>query len=482
MLKVKSLCTLLCLTTSIGVANAKPESADEQLLSSGALAPAAVSQLKQLGAGAKTIEYQYVNNVRFEQEGASELLRQINQGSFEILETGKSTKDKNSAISAASSQPPTIAISAGQLYNDSLSSSVLEKWYIFNVASETKLTGVMQQIPQNSNYNLFLFGKPTGEAQYKAFAESSMPGSGNEQFSAIAVPGHYILVVKAAGAATNTPFLFGTLLSSSWDANEPDDSLWQASQVTLPYERKGTLDLFIDNDTFWVNYPETSVHRYTLTAGNYQAQLLAANGAVAYTLPNNTEVTLTVPTGNYYWRIYSPDGTVDPALEYTFSAKKVAPAIHRITFRNTSDSHGVNNKFSWGRGEYFGLRKQMTVSGYAFDSNNDPIEDARISFRISGGVTSDTISTFTTDANGRYSGTIHSPTNFANECYNESHGASYYDLHELVISDGRDANGTPLLRVETLETHPNGVITNEDGRMRLYDIAYYDYNDPCPEP
>ncbi|SFD63516.1 hypothetical protein, partial [Pseudoalteromonas denitrificans] len=167
--------------------------------------------------------------------------------------------------------------------------------------------------------------------------------------------------------------------------------------------------------------------------------------------------------------------------EYQFTVNKKPAAIHKLTFSNGSDSHDKNNKFIWNsqipESNRFGLYKKMSVGGFAYDINDQPIVGAKIRFTISGGIGSDTVTTLTTSSTGRYTGEIYSPTGLGAYKYQESHVCSHYDLHTLVISDGYESDGTPLSIVETREYVYNkpDVYTIEDGLLPLYDIAVQFY-------
>lgn len=397
---------------------------------------------------------------------------QINQ----FYNQGLLVKNQQKSHLTTQASPPIITIEEGQIYSDSLDVNTPEKWYLFDVANIAKLTAVLQQVPQNNNYNISLFSRPTGASEYSYVAESSMPGASNEQLSAIAMPGSYILVIQSVGTASNDPYIFGTQHAIFFDSNEPDDNFWQAKHIDALAGRNGTLDSYLDLDYFSFTLDQPRRISYKLTGSDYQAQLLYANGSLAFTMANNTDTVLNLPAQSYYWRIYSPSGQPIPE-NYSFTAKEI-PDVHRITFRNWSDSHGSNNKFIWNHGNYFGLRLKMNVSGYAFDINNQPVEGAKIHFRIDSSVNSSYESvTLTTDSRGWYAGVIESPVGRAEYGFNESHGCSHYDLHTMTISDAYVDINKPLARVETMD---DGDITNEDGSMLLYDIAFYDYGNPCP--
>ena len=366
--------------------------------------------------------------------------------------------------------PPIIGVQPGGLYFDSLDSNTLEKWYVFSITSTTKITSLMQQIPASQNYNLSLFGMPTGETAFRYFGESSLPGSANEQLSAITTPGTYIMVVQAIGSATSDQYLIGSIVSDSYDQNEPNDSIWQAKQVPWDQDQTGTLDNLIDADFTRITLTEPTEVTYKITGGDYQAQLMYVDGNHAFTLENNKEISLTLPAQSFYWRVYSPSGNVDPALTYAFTAKKAVPRVDKLVFNNKSDSHDVNNKFDWGHGSLFGLKHETLATGYAYDANGDPIEGVKLNFLLKGSVNSNSFSlhTVTTDNRGWYYINLESPLGASRYFYQESHLCSYFDLHELVISDARDGLETPLARVETTD---DGRKTIEDGRLTVYDIT-----------
>lgn len=422
-----------------------------------------------------TLDYHSANDVADDYSPRFQLEQKINQHVL-TNQLRKSDQTAQTSVAAAAS-PPVINITLGQIYNDSLNSTTLEKWYVFNVDTATKLTGLLQQVPLNQNYNLMLFGKPTGETQYVYLAQSSMPNNTNEQLSTIAQPGSYILVVQAIGSATSDAFVIGTLTSPTYDSHEPDDSIWQAPQIGLTEDRVGTLDLFVDVDYFRITANEASSLVYEIQGGNYQAQMLYTDGTVALTLPNNTDATVDLPAQSFYWRIFSPTGTVNPSEQYQFTVKEKPKAIHKLTFFNTSDSHGDNNKFIWNsqltESSRFGIKNSMNVVGNAYDINDQPIVGAKVRFKISGGIGADTVTVLTTNASGQYSGVIYSPSGLGEFSYQESHVCSRFDLHTLVISDGFSNDGTALPIVETKEYvyNDDDIYTTEDGLLPLYDIA-----------
>lgn len=234
---------------------------------------------------------------------------------------------------AAASSPPVYSISLNSSYSDALTTAVPEKWYVFTVSSATKFTTLLQHSAStNSNIDIELYRMPTGATSYSFAAGSYYAGASPEQLSEMAVPGSYLIMVRAIGSVSGGGFSFGNFSSTGADTNEPDDNLWQAKVQAPTANTTGNLDTGSDQDYRKVTLASADFINYKIVGGNYQAQLFYSNGSSALVLPNNTIGRLNLPAGTYYWGIKSPTGTGGSGVPYTLSAYH---NINSVTFSFT---------------------------------------------------------------------------------------------------------------------------------------------------
>ncbi len=372
---------------------------------------------------------------------------------------------------AAASSPPVYSISLNSSYSDVLTTAVPEKWYVFTVSSATKFTTLLQHAaPTNSNIDIELYRMPTGTSSYSFAAGSYYAGASPEQLSEMAVPGSYLLMVRAIGAVSGGGFSFGSFSSTGADSNEPDDNLWQAKVQAPTASTTGNLDTGSDQDFRKITLASADFINYKIVGGNYQAQLFYSSGASALVLPNNTIGRLNLPAGTYYWGIKSPTGTGGSGVPYTLSAYH---NINSVTFNFTSDE-GYTGRVNWGAGNYFALRNSAGVSGYAYDSSGAPVPGATLRFTLVGSVgAGQTVVTATTNASGFYSTTITSPSGAGARTFNGACNKYYYDIHTLKVQREFGATVEDLSSITLIDGASQ--VNQSGSQVLLNDIAYYIY-------
>jgi hypothetical protein len=222
----------------------------------------------------------------------------------ELLRTEPPNSDPNQAYQ----------ISMDVLYTDSITGQGQRRWYVFQTTTQKKITAYMS--PANDltvDNDLSLYRLDTSTGYLTVVAESQNPAAVYELLSYVADPGYYFLCVAAYAGTTENEYSFLVRLSDTWDSNEPDDSLLQASAQPLFSPVKHTIDNSIDQDVTILNISEAgnySISLYNVPDNvNYQLQVLNTNMQVIDTVNKNSSKCKNLQIGSYVLRLMSTDGT-----------------------------------------------------------------------------------------------------------------------------------------------------------------------------
>lgn len=137
-------------------------------------------------------------------------------------------------------------ISTNVTYTDTINQTGDVHYYLFDTTNLSKITAVVLfQDSTTFSTNLYKY-TDEGSLEIAAQSPSNFPYSDSETVSAIAEGGIYVLeVISSEGTGD---FNFRVQTSSSYSANEPNDSIYQANQYTDSMSITDTFDNGFDFD------------------------------------------------------------------------------------------------------------------------------------------------------------------------------------------------------------------------------------------
>lgn len=250
------------------------------------------------------------------------------------LNEGKSTRAINNNPNNA------YMINLDTLYQDSVAVQGEQRWYAFQTTAQKKLTIYMASVLDakvDNDLYLFKFDAATSSVSQVSMSRNN-PGM-YELLSYIADAGLYFICVSAYACGAPNQFKFLARASDAWDTSEADDSMALAEEIEIGKLISRTLDNSLDEDcSIWL-VAETGNYRMDFfnipDNCNYQVQILSANQQVVTTVQKNSATNFTnVAPGGYYIKVLSPDGVVNPAVEYKFILNKIPSAITDLSMYN----------------------------------------------------------------------------------------------------------------------------------------------------
>lgn len=138
------------------------------------------------------------------------------------------------------------------VYSDYLTEQIQTRWYVFEASEAGKLTAYMQTVASTFvDYDLHLFKLNESTMTLEDQVYSTYGPSMNEQVATLTTGGIYFIAIDSWNGYDNTnPFAFIVTHSPSFDNNEPDDNIWQATIYSTTFNHFGTIDNEFDQD--WI--------------------------------------------------------------------------------------------------------------------------------------------------------------------------------------------------------------------------------------
>ncbi|AJQ95015.1 carboxypeptidase regulatory-like domain-containing protein [Gynuella sunshinyii] len=384
--------------------------------------------------------------------------------------------------SAESTDPLMYTINLGYQYSDVLTADAPEHWYLFSSAEAGKVTVFASNIPEAVTYKVYLFSKPFGASasEYISEGASTTIRAAHQQISAISSDKRdYIMVVTADNAVSNESFSIGTVFSTQYDANEPNDSFSQATGVEAMSDITATLDNDYDIDIFKFTQPTQKNVVISITGGDYNAVLFNENGQNLYDKPfeSGQSYAQTLPAGNYYWEVYSPSNNVIASEPYTLSTTEY---LAQLSLQMETDQYG-GHWLDYGDGQYFAIYQSAYVKGRAINKDGKPLAGAKLQFTLSNGITNlpDQVSYTTTDENGYYRVKAISPAGYGRKHFYGPVMTYYYDLFSLQVAVlyGSGQYKVPSLLVqEVRNSKVSAEYTTTRSGFTYYDIYIMKYH------
>ncbi|OPX54931.1 hypothetical protein SAMN02745127_00207 [Oceanospirillum multiglobuliferum] len=189
---------------------------------------------------------------------------------------------------------PNLAIGSGTLvaFNTEGSSYCVSTV----VDAETKIEGLMLNIPSAVNYDLFFF-KYEDDGQFTLIDSSVSPNSTSEQTVAKAAAGAYVLFAQATQGSSGDPVTLGWLGYNNFDQYEANDKFGQSTSLQTNAVIQGNLDNANDLDFFsYTVGPDQSLLSLRFSASE-QFSFEIWNGAAWVQLVKNQLNTYNVTPG-----------------------------------------------------------------------------------------------------------------------------------------------------------------------------------------
>lgn len=376
---------------------------------------------------------------------------------------------------------PMYNITLGYKYNDALTVSASEHWYLFSSAEAGKVTAFITNIPTGVTYEAYMFSKPLNASASEFITEgaSSTPNAQHQQISAIATsPRDYILVVRANGSVSDSMFNVGTEFSTVYDTNEPNDNFGQATEVEAMTPITGELDNNYDIDVYKFTQPTQKNLVFNITGGDYSAVLYNSNGQKLKKEDYKSDQGYleTLPAGEYYFSVSSPSRDVIGTETYILSSTEY---LAQLSLQLHSDQY-AGIWINYGYGDYFAFYEKATLKGQALNKEGQPLAGAKLEFILKNNIDgiSDNIAFATTDENGNYTVEVKSPAGYGVKVFPGPKLNYFYDLHTLgiAVNYGSFQASVPKLIVQEVR---GGSVSDEYTTTKsgfiYYDVATMRY-------
>ncbi|AUJ24147.1 carboxypeptidase-like regulatory domain-containing protein [Virgibacillus dokdonensis] len=346
------------------------------------------------------------------------------------------------------------AIDIGGVYKDYITEEGQQKWYRFENSMAGKLTVVMQTVQSTSiDYDLHLFKLNEETMTLEEVVTSSYGGGKNEQLSKLTEGGiYYIAVNSVSGADPNSPFAFLVQHSPSYDQNEPDDNIYQASAYLNNIYLSQTIDNGYDMD--WIIFQVDEEKTFTVnlnnpSSANYQLDIFDPELNALAGLGDNTNYSIVFPAGTYLLRVQSTSLEHDADQKYTLDIREKAKEGTSVVISNISTDDNVEGYIDYGYGYKYRIKNFINVKGQLFDENGITVPNANVEARIVA-VRNDKVymESSTTDRNGNFIIEIPSIQEAAGKyAYTAPASHHYFDIIPIVfLSNGNilDSNENSL--------------------------------------
>ncbi|RFA33517.1 hypothetical protein CAI16_14355 [Virgibacillus dokdonensis] len=264
------------------------------------------------------------------------------------------------------------AIDIGGVYKDYITEEGQQKWYRFENSMAGKLTVVMQTVQSTSiDYDLHLFKLNEETMTLEEVVTSSYGGGKNEQLSKLTEGGiYYIAVNSVSGADPNSPFAFLVQHSPSYDQNEPDDNIYQASAYLNNIYLSQTIDNGYDMD--WIIFQVDEEKTFTVnlnnpSSANYQLDIFDPELNALAGLGDNTNYSIVFPAGTYLLRVQSTSLEHDADQKYTLDIREKAKEGTSVVISNIGTDDNVEGYIDYGYGYKYRIKNFINVKGQLFD-------------------------------------------------------------------------------------------------------------------
>ncbi|WP_428243891.1 hypothetical protein [Gynuella sp.] len=399
----------------------------------------------------------------------------IRKNIYQELRHNPAELRKQTSQLAESADPLMYNINLGNQYIDVLTADAPEHWYLFSSAEAGKVTVFASNIPEAVTYKVFLFSKPLGASasEYVSQGASTTIRAAHQQISAVnSDKRDYIMVVVAEDTVSSESFNIGTVFSTEYDANEPNDSFSQATEVEAMSDITAALDNNYDIDIFKFTQSTQKNVVISITGGDYNAILFNEKGQSLYEKPFESDHAYiqTLPAGNYYWEVYSPTNNVIATEPYTLSTHEY---LAQLSLQMETDQYG-GHWLDYGDGQYFAIYQSAYVKGRAINKEGKPLAGAKLQFTLSNGIANlpDQVSYTTTDENGYYRVKVLSPAGYGRKHFYGPVMTYSYDLFSLQVAViyGSGQYSVPSLLVQEIR---NSEVSAEYTTTRS-GFIYYD--------
>lgn len=212
-----------------------------------------------------------------------------------------------------------------------------ENWYYFYSPDSYKISTVMQS-PSDGDYDMYLYY--LNDTTLNLVGYSTNAGTALESTSYVAGEGYYFLRFAPYTASSNSTISFRIDEISEYDASEPDDNFYNASQYTDSINVLNTIDNAFDKD--WGSFTISKDGSYFISLASvasgcqyyfnlYDSNLTSLGGMLSNET-GGTAVSLTA--GTYYFYVASYDGNYSTSDTYNL----------RMMKRNSSSSCVIRSK------------------------------------------------------------------------------------------------------------------------------------------
>lgn len=336
------------------------------------------------------------------------------------------------------------AIQTNSLVNDAITEEGQQRWYFF-LAEAGKLTLNLDFTNSTSvDYDLYLYlyDDTSGTISLIDGTETS---NHIEHFSKIVDTGIYFVLVNGySGYDATNPYTLGTVLSTSYDAQEVDDRFQDAYDIaSLEFNVTGTIDNRFDADIQKYTVSKTGRMYISLTNNGstnniYAVDLLNENGVKLAFLNQNTKYTIDIPQGTYYFKVYCSTFGGDYTSTYSLKGEvRTQAARAEVTHAGDADQPIVD----YVDGPYWRVYGTSYVEGLAYDSNGYIMPNADVTIIVDTKTYGKISNSGRTDSQGKFKIQLNIGNGKGDYSYISSVNSIHY--YDIVAVDFK-SNGTEI--------------------------------------
>ncbi|WP_125782948.1 carboxypeptidase-like regulatory domain-containing protein [Pseudoalteromonas rubra] len=280
------------------------------------------------------------------------------------------------------------------------------KCYSTEITEPSKIEGLLVNIPQDVDYNLFLF-KLEDDNSFTPLDIADSTTASTEKVVVKAEPGAYIIAAEAKTGFSAEQSIMGWFSHPDFDQHEANDKPGQATTlpsngtITGNIDNQNDLDYFIyqvgaDQTNMALNFSASEQFNLELWTGNSWAKV-----------PHNQVINIGANSGST--AVFLVRGNTENVPPTT--------AQYALTISNPGSAEKISNIHTWNNENltnllapsYIEAHQELGMSGTAIDATGAPVPYASVTLRAARGAEQLSMETVRADANGKFSKTIPLP-------------------------------------------------------------------------
>ncbi|RZM76460.1 carboxypeptidase-like regulatory domain-containing protein [Pseudoalteromonas rubra] len=280
------------------------------------------------------------------------------------------------------------------------------KCYSTEITEPTKIEGLLVNIPQDVDYNLYLF-KLEDDNSFTPLDIADSTTALTEKVVVKAEPGAYIIAAEAKTGFSAEQSIIGWFSHPDFDQHEANDKPGQATALPSNGTITGNIDNQNDLDYFIYQVGEGQTAIALNFSASDQFSLELWTGSSWAKVPHNQQVNLN--TGGSNGAVFQVRGNAanlpPTAAQYTFTVSNPHSAT-KISGIHTWNNENLTNLLS---PSYLEAHQEIGMSGTAIDAAGNPVPYASVALRAISRESEIGFKNLLADAQGKFSSTLSLP-------------------------------------------------------------------------